>query len=189
MERDYTLLTSPGFTINMSHYVLRAQDVRDGFIVNGNSHLRIYVDSDANLGYVFGAYLSVGIANLSNHRGQVIFRTSERVASRELRLKTSFKDAFNLETSFRDLENGRVEAIVYCKPLAKMLSEFGSGVNMTLPKGYLVSNDDYLMGILDGLEDFKGYEQDTRPVLKRRQFSVGVYNLYKFLRRRYEKDV
>ena len=186
MDTDYTLINSPGFTLNMAHYVLRAREVKGGFIFNGNSQLKVYVDSDYSLGYVFGAYLSVGIANLSNHRGQVVFRTPDRDRKREVNLKEAVKKAFNLNTSVRPLGNERVEAIVYCKPLTKMLSEFGMGVSMSLPKRYLVSHDGYLKGILDGLEDFKGYEQDVRPVLKRRQFSVRVYTLYEFLRRRKE---
>lgn len=182
MDHAYTLLTSPGFTLNMAHYVLRAQEIKDGIILNGNSRLKLYVDSTHALGYVFGAYLSVGISNLSNHRGQVVFRMDEKEGSRNTRLYGAAKEAFNIETKFRDLENSRVEAIMYCKPLAKLLREFDTGVKKHLPQKYLVSNADYLDGVLKGLSDFRGHVQDMRPVLKKRPFSLYVYTLYGFLK-------
>lgn len=168
-----------GFTINMAHYVKRAREIRNGFIINGNSYLRLRVDSDYNLGYVFGSFLSKGISNLSNHRGQVVFRLYKNEDL--LTLCKSFKESFNVTAKVRLLENNKVEVVVYSKPIARLLSEFGNGKNRKLPDKYLVHNTGYLLGIKEGINHFRGLEVDDRDVLRKREFSYSVKSLYEYI--------
>lgn len=176
MALDFITSDKKGFTINMAHYVKRAKEVRDGFIINGNSWLRIYVNSDYNLGYFFGCFLSRGIANLSNYRGQVVFRMYDDEDA--TKLYESVEDAFNLAARFRVLSPERYETIIYSKPLAVLLREFGMGESRSLPEKYLVNNSDYLRGIKDGIHDLRGFEEDDRETLKKRTFSRHVKEIY-----------
>jgi len=161
----------------MAHFVKRAEKVSGKFIVNGDSWLRIYVDSTYELGYVFGAFLSKGVSNLSNYRGQVSFRLTEEDCTT---LYESVEEAFNVATRFRVTETG-FEANIYSKPIARLLWEFGHGEARKLPEKYLVNNRKYLRGIKEGIEYFGGNIPDDRATLKTRKFSPHLFTLYKEL--------
>ena len=171
--------SNKGFTINMSHYVKQVSEIKDGFIINGNSMLRIYVDSTYNLGYFFGASVSRAVVNLSNYRGQVFFRMYDSEDS--TKLFSAVEDSFNVTPRIRKINSERYEMIVYSKPIAKLLKEFGKGQDRMVPSKYLVENEEYLNGLRDGIYDFQGHIPDNREVLKRREFSPGIEVLYEVL--------
>lgn len=165
-----------GFTLNMAHYVKQVHRIKDGFIINGESHLRINVDSTYELGYFFGASISRSVVNLSSYRGQVFFRMyNEEDATK---LYESVEESFNIAPRFRKLNESRYEMIIYSKPIANLVSEFGVGKHRMIPYKYLVDNKRYLSGIKDGIEDFQGHLPDERETLKRREFSPHVERLY-----------
>lgn len=168
-----------GFTLNMAHYVKQVRSIKDGFIINGDSHLRIDVDSTYELGYFFGASISRAVINLSNYRGQVFFRMYNHEDS--TKLYESVEEAFNIAPRFRQLNETRYEMVVYSKPIATLVSEFGVGADREFPAKYLVNNKRYLKGIKEGIEDFQGNIPDDREVLKRREFSPYVERLYNTL--------
>lgn len=176
MEPGYINSNVPGFTLNMSHYVKQVKEIKDGFIINGNSWLRIKVDSTYSLGYFFGAYVSRGLSNLSRYRGQVVFRfyDDEEIT----KLYESIEDSFNLAPRFRTLGVGRNEMVVYCKPLAKLVSEFGKGAVREIPRKYMVGNVPYLSGICDGIEDMSGHIPDSREIIKRREYSPFISKIH-----------
>lgn len=167
---------SRGFTLNMAHYVKQVRTIKDGFLINGESHLRINVDSTYELGYFFGASISRSVVNLSNYRGQVFFRMyNDEDATK---LYESVEEAFNIAPKFRQLNEYRYEMVIYSKPIANLVSEFGVGSVRMIPDRYLVDNKRYLQGIRDGIEDFQGNIPDERETLKRREFSPDIERLY-----------
>lgn len=178
MSPDLSTLPK-GFTINMAHYVKRASKVSNGFIINGASHLKVKVHSDYGLGFFFGAFLSRGISNLSNHRGQTFLRMLDDEESTIL--YNSIEDSFNIAPRYRSLDDGRYEMIVYSKPVARLMMEFGSGQTRALPKKYLVNNTGYLDGLLDSIHQYEGFAPDTRDILNPKKHSVDLEKLYLFL--------
>lgn len=176
MSQDFSTLPK-GFTINMAHYVKRAKEVKNGFINNGDAKLKIYVDSTYGLGYFFGAFLSKGVSNLSNYRGQVMFRLTDEDPTT---LYESIEDSFNIAPRFRTIDYG-YEMIVYSKPIARLVNEFGSGEARHLPNKYLVNNTKYLLGVQEGLSDFEGHLEDTRDIINPRKFSPSLLKLWKSL--------
>jgi hypothetical protein len=166
-----------GFTLNMAHYVKRAKEVKIRFILNGNAKLKVHVDSTYELGYFFGATLSKGIANLSNHRGLVVYRLKDEDSTT---LCKSVEESFNIVPKTRVIPFG-FEVVVYSKPIARLVHEFGSGENRHLPEKFLVYNKAYLTGIKDGIEYFKGHIPDDRNILSPRKFSTHVLELYNLL--------
>jgi len=155
-------LDSAGFTINMLRYVSRREAQTRSVVVNGSNRLRNHVDSTYALGYVFGVYASIGLATLvSNSRGQVFFRPKEGIfgVRRKLLLANHLRDSFNLRIKFRirSKRPGKEEAIVHCRPLAKLFYEFGKRQERHIPDKYLVKNPPYLKGLIDGIEDYKGH--------------------------------
>jgi len=168
--------SSKGFTLNMSHYVKQVTEVKDGFIINGNSWLRVFVDSTYELGYFFGASVSRAVVNLSNYRGQVFFRMYDDEDC--TKLYESIEEAFNVAPRFRDINKYRYELIVYSKPIAKLLSEFGKGESRTIPSKYLVDNPKYLRGIHEGIEDFGGHLVDEREIIRKIKFSHNLKKIF-----------
>lgn len=168
-----------GFTLNMAHYVKRASKVTNGYIVNGDSHLKVRVDSDYGLGFFFGSFLSLGVVSLSSYRGQVFLRFKDDTESTTL--YNSIEDSFNIAPRYRSLSDGRYEMVVYSKPIARLMGEFGSGENRSLPSKYLVNNSGYLSGIVTSLHQYKGFSEDRREILNPRKYSYRLEKLYLFL--------
>lgn len=168
-----------GFTINMAHYTTVAAEItRDKYIINGKSKLKVYVDSNYALGYFFGAFVSVGISDLpsSNYVGQVLFYTD---GTKDLsKLYDAVDECFGVSHTLQEKPNGRLVVVIYCKPLAKLMKEFGRADKRHLPSKYLVNNKEYLKGLLQGIEDFDGHLPDTRKVVNPRKLSLSVVNLH-----------
>lgn len=168
----------------MAHYVKSATKVTGRkHIINTNTHLNVYVHSTYDLGYVFGAFVSVGISDLPkhySHMGQVSFYTD---GTPDLtKLSAAIKNSFNLDSKIVDKSNGRQMLVVYNKPMARLLQEFGKKERRHVPDKYIVNNTQYLQGILDGIEDFKGHLEDTRGVINPRKVSISVQNLYSIIK-------
>lgn len=171
-----------GFTINMAHYTSSVASItKDKYIVNGKSKLKVYVDSTYSLGYFFGAFLSVGISDLprSNYVGQVLFYTD---GTKDLsKLYDAIDESFGVSHTLQEKPNGRLVVVVYCKPLARLMKEFGKARDRHLPSKYFVDNKEYLRGLLDGINDFDGYKPDTRRVVNPRKHSEYVIKLHNIL--------
>lgn len=179
MKTELDFYNKPaGFTVNMAHYSRHPTEVRGrNYIVNNKTYLRVYVDSTYELGYVFGAFLSVGISDIPKHSsymGQVCFYTNEDVD----KLVAAIKESFNLDAKVYQKPNNRKVVAVHSKPLARFFAEFGKKEQRSLPDKYLVNNAEYLHGILDGIQDFKGHIPDSRNVLNPRKLSQATQDLY-----------
>jgi len=167
-----------GFTINMGVFVspenveIDGKNVRMG--VTKKTSIPLFVDSDYNLGYIFGSFLACGIANLTDYRkstrGITIFRAKPGLPHDFSKLKKVILEVFNLKA--RENENS---LYVYNVPLTKLFYEFGIRKGRHLPEKYFVSHEGFNSGLLDGLEDFHALEEDPRT---KRVVSLYVKKLY-----------
>lgn len=141
----------------------------------------IFIDSDYSLGYIFGAFLSCGIANLSDYkkstRGIVMFRPKPDFPGNLGKLKEYTKSKFNLESSIR------VDGLyVYNVAMTRMFKEFGIRTGRHLPDKYKTIHKGFNKGLVDAIEDFGGIIPDERPISKKRIVSRHVLELYNHLK-------
>lgn len=179
--------------IDMYLYSERSSIQGDYIVTGYNSNqkkTKRYVPAHYELGYVIGSYLSVGSANIQTYKNStrgIVFWYIEKTTPDDVidRLKSALKKAFNLELKVREQERSSTyQAVCYSKPLATFLSEFGSkSGKKNFPGEYLFKeNSDYLKGLLEGIEDFKGHLPDSRSVLKKRKLNLYVVELYRNLK-------
>jgi len=173
----------PGFSLNMGAFTHpKLTELKNGKLVTGLTkkvELPVFIKSDYPLGYIFGAFLSCGIANLTDHkkstRGITIFKPKVGYPYNYDKLEKYFKKVFNLNCSHRDRH-----LYIYNVAVTKLLKEFGVKQGKHLPQKYRVNNDDYNQGLIDGMDDFHALSPDvyTNSPYKRRlsKFVLELYN-------------
>jgi hypothetical protein len=156
-----------GFSLNMGAFISpRHTSIEEGKLelgVTQKVRIPIFIRSDYRLGYLFGAFLSCGIANLTDYkksrRGITVFKPKIGYKYNYDKLESYFKEVFNLKPRIKDRF-----LYVYNVPVTKMFKEFGIKKGRHLPKKYRVNNNDFNSGILDGLHDFHAFEPDDKHV-------------------------
>jgi len=173
----------PGFSLNMGAFTHpKLTELKNGKLVTGLTRkveLPVFIKSDYRLGYIFGAFLSCGIANLTDYkkstRGITIFKPKIGYPHTYEKLEKYFKEVFNLKCSHRDRH-----LYIYNVAVTKLLKEFGVKQGKHLPQKYRVNNDDYNQGLIDGMDDFHALAPDvyTNSPYKRRRskFVEELYN-------------
>lgn len=135
----------------------------------GNSKTGIIYKIDARLipsyelGYLFGLFLGDGSAHTpyykGSHRGAVNWYLGLNEENIVKKLKECINKLFNKQPRVYRKKN-IIKVIFYYKPLADFLDNFGKRKNKALPEQYLVDNEDYLNGLLEGLIDSDGFKED-----------------------------
>ena len=119
------------------------------------------------LGYIFGTFLGDGNANCAinkkgnSHIGSVIwsFGLNEMVIADKL--NKCIDKLLNKKCKISKIEGKNlIHVKLFYKPLADFLKSFDKRENKHLPEKYLIDNNDYLKGILDGLIDSDGDVED-----------------------------
>ncbi len=141
----------------------------------------IFIDCDYSLGYIFGAFLSCGIANLSDYkkstRGIVMFRPKPDFPGDIERLKEYSKTLFNVNAGVRP--DG---LYLYNVALTRMFKEFGIRTGRHLPDKYRTSHEGFNTGLIESIEEYGGLAPDERPISKKRIVSRYVLDLYNNLK-------
>lgn len=178
--------------IDMADYTKNAR-VEEEFIVTGykmyERKTRRFIKADYNLGYVIGAYLSVGTSNIVKYknstRGMVFWYVQREGYEDQINnLKESLKTSFNLNMTIREQKKSSTYQIVcYSKPLATLLGMMGkkSG-RKNLPDMFMYKDKSYKEGLLKGISDFDGHKPDSRNVLNKRKLSINVVELFNNLK-------
>lgn len=113
-----------------------------------------------DLGYIFGTFLGYGNSFQASNGKSMIGRVSWYFGSNEEyivnKLNNCIKNVFNKELSI-DKQKSIFNCKLYYKPFADFLASFGKKNKKHLPEHLLVSNKEYLQGILDGLIDSDGH--------------------------------
>lgn len=179
----HTQHSNTGFSINMARFVVPSNEaeLENGKLKLGLTtkvYMPIFVDCSYSLGYIFGAFLSCGIANLSDYkkstRGIVMFRPKPDFPGDLDKVNKYIKDTFNVEGSRR--KDG---LYVYNVAMTRMFKEFGIRKGRHLPSQYHTSHTEFNKGIKEGLDDFGGIVPDERPIAKKRIVSKYILDLYK----------
>lgn len=125
------------------------------------------VQSNYNLGYIFGMMLGDGHAFLNNNGKSEVGRISLYLGAHEQNLADKFLNyiykEFGAEGSYTVKDN-LILVNVYSKPLAHLFSEFGKKNEKHLPKKYYAKNKKYILGIFDGLIDSDGHIEKSGRV-------------------------
>lgn len=176
-----------GFTLNMGVFVdpATAKLVNNKIEIGVTKKVKIpiFINSDYRLGYVFGAFLACGIANLTSYkksaRGITIFRSKQGYNYDFSVLKKYIKELFDLNSSIREQS-----LYVYNVPLTRLFKQFGVRRGRHLPKKYHVDNKEFNSGLLDGLEQFHGLSPDiyNDNTYKKRIITPYVKELYEQLK-------
>lgn len=120
----------------------------------------IVLSSSYHTGYMLGFFLGDGCANVAEYknstRGSVNWYINAEHAERTEKLRQAIKECTGKDAKISKAKSLNVVSLHY-KPLANMLNSFGKKHEKHLPKEYLVSNPDYLKGLLDGMVDSDGH--------------------------------
>lgn len=148
-----------------------------------------FVNFDFNLGYVIGAYISVGNVNISkyknSYRGLIFWYLDESVYSNVDKLSEALRLAFNLNLISREQKNSKTKQVVcYSKPMAYFLLSFGSkSGRKKIPEEFIkLSNIPYVKGLVAGIEDFNGHKPDSRNILNKRVLNINVIEFYNMIK-------
>ena len=111
-------------------------------------------------GYLFGTFIGDGHAMCAEHNGShigaVTWYFGEEEGNIATKLATCIKDIFGKEPKIEVTDN-TINVVFYYKPLADYLFSFGKKIEKHLPSNLLVSNNEYLQGLYDGLIDSDGH--------------------------------
>jgi hypothetical protein len=175
--------------IDMTFYSQRFKIDGEYLVTGINKKMWRYVDFTFALGYVIGAYLSVGTVNISEYknsrRGMVFWYVPQSLKLNIERLKEKLKLSFNLDLVIREqVSSSTLQVVCYSKPLAEFFSFLGkkSGRKSLPSELFNPTSRDYMKGILAGIEDFEGHLPDTRNVLNKRFLNIAVIELYNSLK-------
>lgn len=174
-----------GFTLNMAHFVVPSNEVQleQGKLKLGLTRkvvMPIFIDCSYGLGYIFGAFLSCGIANLSDYRrstrGITMLRPKPDYPGDLEKLKFHVHSIFNVHPTYRP--DG---LYVYNVAITRMFKEFGIQKGRHLPDKYRVTHQEFNQGLIDGIEEYGGIYEDTRDISRKRVVSRYVTELYNAL--------
>lgn len=150
------------YDIDMQKYCKNVIDENNNTSTgNGNRKLPKTVAFDYDLGYIFGMFLGDGNSNITKDRnnndaGKFVVNLGIDEISESNKLKECVYNKFGINGV--DVHVKSVNRVTfYSLPLARMFWEFGKKTEKHLPNEFLVDNEDYLEGLLDGLLDSDGY--------------------------------
>jgi hypothetical protein len=175
--------------IDMTRYSQRFKIDGEYLVTGVDKRMKRYVDFNFDLGYVIGAYLSVGVVNISEYknsrRGLVFWYVPQHLRQNIDVLRERLKSSFFLDLSVREqVLSSTLQVVCYSKPLAEFFTLMGkkSG-RKNLPQDFFnVTVQEYKQGILSGIEDFEGHRPDTRRVLNKRSLNINVIEIYNALK-------
>lgn len=165
MPKKYNWLLKDNFQIDLSDFVTRAKVSDEKIITNGNCEFNRFINSDYDLGYIFGTFLGDGHSKITVHNnsemGSVHWYFSLHETDIAEKLKNSIKKHLNYEVKIVP-EKNVLKVNCYNKHFAKMLFEFGKKNDKQLPSKYYCKDKDYIKGIFDGLNDSDGHLEVTK---------------------------
>lgn len=165
-------------------------NIRKRFAGNKPDNFKYRIDSkltaNYDLGFIFGTFLGDGHAMEAKHNGSNIgasfwyFNKNEKELANKL--SVCIASCFGKEIDIK--EDGPIlKCSFYYKPFTNFLSQFGKKDNKHLPSEYLVSNQGYLKGLLDGLIASDGnVEKSGRIRLSNTSpFLIELFNVLSYL--------
>lgn len=159
--------------IDVSDFIKYGKKSETSIVYKDKNYHR-FVESNYDLGYIFGTFLGNGHAFINtNGRSQIgnvkwYFGLDEmNIVSK---LAESMKRAFNLDLTYK-VKKSIIEVSLYSKPIAHMLFEFGKKTEKHLPEKYYATDKNYLLGLYDGLIDSDGSREKSRKDITRDSFS------------------
>jgi inosine-5'-monophosphate dehydrogenase len=139
------------------------------------------------LGYIFGMFLGDGNSHTAQLKtkskiGSVRWYLSKNEKEKINKLSKYIKKIFNKECKITT-KNKLVSLILYYKPLADFLQTFGKRKEKHLPSQYLVKNEDYLKGLLDGLIDSDGFTEKQGRInfSNTSKYLIELFNILTYL--------
>lgn len=148
MPKSINFEMNEDFTINLRKRL--SGNKPDNFIYKKDVELK----PNYELGFIFGTFLGDGHAMEAEHNGSNIgavcwyFNKTENDLAEKLSKCIEF--CFNKKISTKK-EGSIIKCSFYYKPFANFLSQFGKKDKKHLPSNFLVKNQSYVKGILDGL--------------------------------------
>lgn len=128
-------------------------------ITSDNCECNKFIHNSYDTGYIFGTFLGDGTAFLNKYKNSKIGNVSWsfNINEKEIvfKLQKAIKTVFNLDTHIKECRSV-LKLYLYSKPLAHFFNNFGKKINKKLPENFLVSDINYLNGLLDGLIDSDG---------------------------------
>jgi hypothetical protein len=153
------------------------------------------INSNYNVGYIFGTFLGDGNSrirvqkrrNKSNNGnkkstvGSIHWSFGIDEINIVNKLKQCLFDEFKLIPKIKFTKN-MIKVSLYSKPLAHLFFEFNKKVDKHLPEKYFVNNKKYLNGLVDGLIDSDGNNDNGRISFYNTSIKlVELYNIAQYL--------
>ena len=155
-------------SIDMSNYIKFPKFI-DKFVISKNGSFNVkynrYIQSDYNLGYIFGTFIGDGHACLSNNKKSEIGRVDWYFRKQEddivNKLSTLIYKCFGVKAKIIEKDN-LIIVRAYSKPMAHIFHTFGKKTGKHLPANFMTKSKNYNKGIYDGLIDSNGWRESSR---------------------------
>jgi len=148
-------------------------------------------------GYIFGTFLGDGTSSVvcykKSCRGSVRWTFGLNEDDIANKLKNCIQRVLCKELSIKK-ESNDILCSLYYKPLSDFFTRFGKKSNKSLPEEYFVHNIEYLRGIIDGLIDSDGWQEEKRNSLSNTStkiielFGVCYYLVYGYFPNNQRRD-
>lgn len=152
------------FKIDLAKYIKRAHYNDNIITTNNNNTFNRYIESNYDLGYIFGTFLGDGTSRIEVNQktncesGECTWTFGENEIDICEKLKLCIKNVLNIDITYKKVNNKAVHIVaLYNKCMSKLFLEFGKKINKHLPKEYYCKNINYIQGLFDGLIDSDGH--------------------------------
>lgn len=149
--------------VDMSEYVADvANTITETHIIpkgkNDYYNYNRYLEDSYELGYLFGAFLGDGCSLLYDHNnsGRVQFYLGLNEMHIVEKIRYSIKESWGADCKIKIRKN-IILLTCWSRALAKFFSDFGKLGEKHLPREYWCDNEEYLLGIYEGLVDTDGH--------------------------------
>ena len=150
------------FKIDLAKYVNKGVINKNTIITNGNKHFNRFIESNYDLGYIFGTYLGDGHARISNKNtdygesGCIHWYFDKKEIHIGEKLIKCLKNVLNVDINYK-IKDSILLIELYNTYFCKIFIPFGKKINKHLSEEYYCSNIEYIQGIYDGLIDSDGH--------------------------------
>ena len=174
-----------GFKLDFSPFLQMGWIEEDEWLVTPlGGYIRMNYTSNYELGYIFGAYMMAGYANLTYVRnktsriGLLWWLLTKDTYDSHVKLMRCISVCFGKNAKLFHKVAPRV--ILYSKPIAEFFGYFfGSAKKKRFPREFIVDNDEYLFGVYEGMIDFMrpSPNEDTTRLLQFLKVRLRKYDI------------
>ena len=167
MPKNINWKLEDDFKIDLSNFTVRSE-LYDDYIITKPNNIKTtrYINSNYDLGYIFGTFLGDGNSRLTTYnlseRGSCHWSFGLNEIDIATKVQKAVLNLFNYDCVIKEKDNKVLSVNCYNKTITRMFIEFGKRTDKHLPAKYYCKNKEYIQGLFDGLIDSDGHIDNNK---------------------------